>query len=120
MKIWLILVLFLACMFLDGIIFPGLFGFRESFLTIIFIVIMVLYNKAEFQSLIIGLVFFGLTEFYWGLKSGTLILPLLISAGAFLLLNSFFNFRSRVLMIISGLIVFVLFWISSVLVTKIL
>ncbi len=75
----LIVVLFLAAMFLDGIIFPGLFGFRESFLTIIFLIVMLLYYEADLEGVVLGVAFSGLAEFYWGLKLGTLILPLLAS-----------------------------------------
>jgi len=120
MKTWLIIILFLAAMFFDGIIFPGLFGFREGFLTIIFLVIMLLYYEADFKGLVLGVVFSGLAEFYWGLKLGTLILPLLASAGMFFLLNRFFNIRSRILMIFSGVIMFIIFWATSVLVSKII
>lgn len=120
MNKWLISVLFLAVIFFDGIIFPAFFGFGESFLTIIFLIMMILYYKADFHVLIIGVVFCGLAEFYWGLKLGVLILPLLISAGTFFLLNNFFNFRSRILVIFSGAIMFFIFWIFSVLINKIL
>lgn len=120
MKTWLVVVLFLASMFLDGIIFPALFGFRESFLTIIFLVVMLLYYEVNFEGLILGVAFSGLAEFYWGLKLGALILPLLASAGVFFLLNSFFNIRSRVLMILSGVVMFIVFWEASILVSKIL
>ncbi len=120
MRSWLIIILFLAGIFLDGIIFPALFGFRESFLTAIFIVIMLLYYEVSLQGLVLGVVLSSLAEFYWGLKLGTLILPLLASAGAFFLLNRFFNIRSKLLMILSGVIMFVVFWEASVLIAKIL
>ena len=120
MSKWLIAVLFLAAMFLDGIILPGFFGFRESFLTVIFLVAVLLYYETNLQGLVLGVALSGLAEFYWGLKLGTLILPLLASAGAFFLLNRFFNIRGRVLMIFSGVIMFVVFWVTSVLVSKII
>ena len=120
MKIWLIIVLFLTAIFLDGIIFPVFFGFRESFLTIIFIVAILLYHEAGLKGLFLGTLLSGLTEFYWGLKPGILMLSLLMSAGAFILLNKFFNVRSKVLMVFSGVIMFVVFWGTSILVNKIL
>lgn len=120
MKTWLVVVLFLAAMFLDGIIFPAFFGFRESFLTIIFLVGVLLYYKTEFQGLILGVSLSALAEFYWGLKLGTLMLPFLASAGVFFLLNKFFNIRSGGFMVISGVIMLIIFWETSILVTKIL
>lgn len=120
MNKWLIIILFLTGMFFDGVIFPALFGFRESFLTIIFLVIMLLYYEVNFQSLIFGVILSGLAEFYWGLRFGILVLPLLASAGSFFLLNKFFNIRSRVIMIISGVIMLLVFWEISILVVKIL
>ena len=119
MSKWLIVILFLAVMFLDGIIIPGLFGLRESFLTILFIVAMLLYCKAEPQALIIGVALSAWAEFYWGLKLGALMLSFLASAGAFFLLNKFFNIRSRVFIAISGVIMFIVFWETSVLISKI-
>ena len=113
-------IAFLAGIFLDGIIFPAFLGFRESFLTIIFLVVIILYHEVSLTSLVIGVVLSALAEFYWGLKLGTLILPLLASAGAFSLLNKFFNVKSRVLMIFSGVIMFIIFWWTSIIVTKIL
>lgn len=120
MKTWLVVVLFLASIFLDGIIFPALFGFRESFLTIIFLVVMLLYYKVNHKGLFLGVAFSGLAEFYWGLKLGALMLPLLASAGSFFLLSSFFNIRSRVSMILSGVVMFIVFWEISILISKIL
>ena len=120
MKTWLVAVLFLAGIFLDGIIFPAFFGFRESFLTVVFLVIMLLYYGTGLRGLVSGVVFSGSAEFYWGLKLGTLILPLLASAGVFFLLNKFFNVRSGVLMILSGMIMFIVFWEISILISKIL
>ena len=86
----------------------------------VFLVIMLLYYEADFKGLVLGVVFSGLAEFYWGLKLGALILPLLASAGMFFLLNRFFNIRSRILMIFSGVIMFIIFWATSVLVSKII
>lgn len=120
MSKWLVAVLFLAVMFLDGIIFPALFGFRESFLTEIFLVVMLVYYKSDFWGLVLGVVLSGTAEFYWGLKLGTLVLPLLVSAGVFFLLNKFLNVRNRVLMVISGVVMFIVFWETSILVAKIL
>lgn len=107
-------------MFLDGIIFPALFGFRESFLTIIFLIAMLLYLEVDLRSLILGMVFSRFAEFYWGLKLGILMLPLLASVGAFFLLNRFFNIRSKVLVVLLGVIMLIVFWETSVLITKIL
>ncbi|GEM_PF-5556427 len=120
MKIWLTVVLFLVTMLLDGIIFPALFGFKESFLTVIFIVAMFLYQKADFQSLVLGVALSGLAEFYWGLKFGTLVGSLLASAGAFFLLNKFFNIRGRAMTTLFGIIMFIVFWETSILINKIL
>jgi len=116
----LIVILFLAAMFLDGIIFPALFGFRESFLTVILLIIALLYYEINLQNLVLSMALSGWAEFYWGLKLGTLILPLLASVGALFLLNRFFNIKSGILMILSGVIMLIVFWETSILATKIL
>lgn len=120
MNKWLIIVLFFVVMFFDGIILPALFGFRESSLTAIFIIAILVYYEFDFQLLIIGIALFGLTELYWGLKMGTLMLSLLASAGVFFLLAIFFNIKSRFLMIVSGVIVLIVFWETSILISKII
>lgn len=120
MSRFLIVGLFLVTMFLDGIIFPALFGFREGFLTILFVIVLLLSHEINPSRVVLAVVFAGVAEFYWGLMLGTLVLPLLVSIGAFLLLNTFFNIRSRIFMIISGVIMFIVFWGSSILIIKIL
>ena len=85
-----------------------------------FIVFILLYYEAGFKGLILGTVFSGLAEFYWGLKMGALILPMFASAGAFLLVTKFFNIRSKIFMTISGVIMFVVFWETSVFLSRIL
>lgn len=119
-KTCLIAVLFLVSMFFDGVIFPTLFGFRESFLTNIFFIVILLYYKASLQGLVLGIIFSGSAEFYWGLELGTLILPLLASVGIFFLLDSVLNIRSKALMILSGTIMFAVFWETSILISKII
>ena len=116
----LIILLFLAVVFVDGIVSPALFGFRESFLTIIFLVVVLLYCEINIQGLIFGIILSGIAEFYWGLKLGTLMLPLLASVGALFLLNSFFNIRNKVFMILTGAILFIVFWETSVLISRII
>ncbi len=120
MRIGLIIILFFMSLFFDGIIFPAFFNFTESFLTIIFVVAMLLFCGTNVRGLALGMVFSGLAEFYWGLKLGVLVLPLLVSAGIFFLLDSFFDIKSGILIILSGVIVFVAFWESSILISKIL
>ena len=107
-------------MFLDGVILPALFGFREGFLTVLFIIVLLLCREVSLPNVALAIVFAGIAEFYWGLRLGILILPLLVSVGAFFLLNTFFNIRSRVFMTISGAIMFIVFWWSSALIVKIL
>lgn len=120
MRRWFVIILFLAGMFFDSIIFPAIFGFRESFLTIIFLVFMFLYDEVDFLGLVLLLALSGFAEFYWGLKMGILMLPLLASIGVLFLLNKFFRIRSRVLMIISGVVMFIVFWEMSILISRIL
>jgi len=120
MSKWLFGLLFLAALFFDGIISPALFGFRESFLTIIFLIVMLLSFEVNPRSLVTGVILSGVAAFYWGLKPGVLIFPLLASAGVLFLLNSFLNIKSKALMILSGGVMFIVFWGASVLIAKII
>lgn len=120
MRTWLIVVLFLGALLLDGMILPGLFGFKESFLTIFFIIFILLYHELSLRSLIIGTLLSAAAEFYWGLKTSILILPLFASAGVYFLLNSFFNTRNKVFLVVLGAVMFVVFWEASVLISKII
>jgi len=117
---WLIFTLFLAVMLFDGIIFPAFFGLREGFLTIIFLVAILLFCEINTQGLIFGVILSGLAEFYWGLRLGVLILPFLVSVGVLFLLNLFFNIRNKIFMIFSGLVLFIVFWETSVLISRII
>ncbi len=119
MRIWLITIIFLASVFLDGIILPAFFGFREGFLSIIFLITMLVYYEADLKSFILGILFSGTLEFYWGLKPGALILPLFAAAGIFMLLNKFFNVHSKGFIIFSGLVMFLVFWTAAVYINKI-
>ena len=119
MSKWLISVLFFVVMFFEGMIFPSIFGFREGFLTVVFLVAILLYYKVDFWSLILGTVISMFTEFCWGLKFGVLALPLLASVGTFFLLNKFFSIKGAVLMTISGATMLVVFWWSSIFINKV-
>ena len=57
---WLIFTLFLAVMLFDGIIFPAFFGLREGFLTIIFLVAILLFCEINTQGLIFGIILSGI------------------------------------------------------------
>ena len=116
----LIVGLFLTGMFFDGIVFPALFGFRESFLTIVFIITTLLYYGINLHGMVIGVILSAAAEFYWGLRLGTLVLGFLASAGMLSLLNSFLNIRSKIFMFFSGVIAIIVFWTVSLFVAKVL
>lgn len=115
----MIVIFFLMSMFFDGIILPAFFGIRSGFLTIIFLVALVLCCRVNFRSLVTGIIFSGLAEFYWGLKLGTLMLSFLAIAGLFVLLNTFFSIKNKVLMIFSGAIMLAVFWEVSIFLNRI-
>ena len=114
----MIIILFLASMLFDGIILPAIFGIREGFLTIIFLITLILYYRANLRSVVAGVVFSGIAEFYWGLRLGILILPLLTVTGLFILLDTFINIKNKILIIFSGTIMFAVFWEVSILLNK--
>lgn len=119
MKTWFVAVLFLGLVIVDGVILPAVFGFREGFLSIAFLVFILLYI-GDARGLVLSLIFSAFLEFYWSLSFGSLILPCLISFGLLIFLNNVFYTKNRILRVLLGVIIFVCFWGSSVLVNKIL
>ncbi len=102
--------LFFATIILDGIFLPGIFGIKESFLTIVFIVALLFFQETDLSSLVFGTLLSGSAEFYWGLSFGVLMIPFLFSAGILALLKQFLNVRGFIMKAVSFITILFIFW----------
>ena len=72
--------IFIIVMIMDVLILPAFFGLRESFLTLLILIVPILYIGSTGQSVAYGLFFAFIYEFLRGLDLGTLVLPFLLTA----------------------------------------
>lgn len=89
-KIWILLI-FLASFFFDGLVAPAFIGFRESFLSFIFIVALFVYFGVDGLSVFYSIFFSLFLEFGLGLRFGVVLLPILIVAGILFFINYYFD-----------------------------
>jgi len=89
-KIWILLI-FLASFFFDGLIAPAVIGFRESFLSFIFIVALFVYFGIDGLLVFYSVLFSLFLEFGLDLRFGVVLLPILIVAIVLFLANSYFD-----------------------------
>ena len=73
-------IIFIVVLVLDGLVLPAFFGFRESFLSLLVMVIPLLYLGSTRRSVTCGLVFALIYESLRGLELGALVLPFLLTA----------------------------------------
>jgi|SRR3989344_5382191 len=113
MKNLIIIALFIASVFVDGIFLPALFGLRESFLFFIFLIFLLSGREIETRSIVFGLIFSSIVEFYFGVGVGTLVLPFLVATFFLMVLKKFLNVRSTLPAVIFGAFALLVFWKTS-------
>lgn len=72
-------IIFLAALIIDGLILPALLGFRESFLSLLVLIVLVLYLGPGKRSVVYGLFFAVILESFRGFGFGTLAAPFLLT-----------------------------------------
>lgn len=88
-----IFLIFLAVLVLDGLILPALFGFRDSFLSLIILILPMLYFGTEKRYIFFGMFSAVILETFRGLNFGSLALPFLFTALLICLAQLFFDTR---------------------------
>lgn len=117
MKIFLISLMFFISLVLDGLVFPALFGFKESFLTIIFLVSLLLYWGVNTFTIGYGVSAALVFELSRGLSPGSIILPFTMLGVFYYVLSIFLNIKANSF---SGFLLLGIFSILTVLTARIL
>ncbi|MBI3274273.1 MAG: hypothetical protein HYZ69_03960 [Candidatus Colwellbacteria bacterium] len=86
-------LIFLGVIVADWFILPALFGFRDSFLSLIILILPVLYFGAEKRYILCGLFFSLVLEMFRGLNLGSLTLAFLFTAVLIYLFQTFLDVR---------------------------
>src|SRR3989344_3643683 len=86
-------LIFIAVLFLDGLVFPAFFGLRGSFLSLLVIVVPLLYMGPTKQYIIYGLFFSFVYESFRGLNFGDLMLPFLFIVMVTYLVQRIFDIK---------------------------
>src|SRR3989338_7926088 len=88
------LVLVFAVVFLaDGVLLPGMFGFREGLLTSVFLLAMLLNWGSAAPVVWTGSAIALFLEFFWKLGPGSLVLMFLGAALIFFFISSLFTVK---------------------------
>ena len=85
--------IFLMVLIVDGIILPAFFGFRESLLSLLILVMPALYFGVVKRYLVYGLFFSVALEFFKGLEFGSLAAPFLFTAAVIYLMQRFLDVK---------------------------
>ena len=86
-------LIFIAALLLDGLILPAFFGFRNSFLSLLILIVPILYFGSIKQSIVYGLAFAFISESLRGLGLGDLAIPFLFTAVVIYLIQRFLDIR---------------------------
>lgn len=84
---------FLVALFFDGLILPAFFGLRESFLSMLVLIVFILYLGPTQQFIIYGFAFALISESLRGLSVGDLAIPFLFTAAAIYLTQRFLDIK---------------------------
>jgi hypothetical protein len=86
-------LIFIAALLFDGLILPAFFGFRNSFLSLLILIVPILYIGSTRQSIVYGLAFSFISESLRGLDLGDLAIPFLFTAVVIYLTQPFLDIR---------------------------
>jgi len=85
--------IFLGALIMDGIIFPTFFGFKESFLSLLILIMPILYLGPAKQYLVSGTLFSFILELLKGLNFGALIIPFLFTVFLIFVVQKFLDIK---------------------------
>lgn len=88
-----LVIMFFAALVFDGLVLPAFFGFRESFLFLLFLMVPILYIGPAARSVSLGLFFAFISESLRGLELGSLALPFLFTVVIIYLTQRFLDIK---------------------------
>ena len=86
-------IIFIAALVLDGSILPAFFGLRESFLSLLILVIPVLYMGSSGRLIAYGIIFAFISESWRGLNFGDMAIPFLFTTAVINLTQRFLDIK---------------------------
>ena len=88
-----LILVFIVIFLIDGLVVPGVFGFRESIITTIFLFAMILNWGASASVLWLGSGFSLFLEFFWRIQPSSLSLLFLVAALLYFFISSAFSVK---------------------------
>src|SRR3990167_3374548 len=86
-------IIFLVVLVLDGLVLPAFFGLRNSFLSLLFLIVPILYMGPKRQYVACGLFFSVILEMSKGISLGGLALPFLFTSVVIYLTQRFLDIQ---------------------------
>lgn len=86
-------IMFAVVTTLDGLVLPAFLGFKESFLSILILVLTVLYLGCTKQNVVYGSIFSVVLESFKGLTVGTLAIPFLLTMALIYFIQRFVDIK---------------------------
>lgn len=93
MVVFKLSLIFIAALMLDGLILPAFFGLRESFLSLLVLIVPILYMGLTKHFIVYGLFFAFISESLRGLELGNLAIPFLFTAIVIYLAQRFLDIK---------------------------
>lgn len=91
--LWLSII-FVVSLFVGEVLMPAFLGAFDNYLIFIFLLAGLIYFNSQRNFFVIGLVFSFITEWSFGFRFGTLILPFVLCAIILYALSNFFDLVS--------------------------
>lgn len=86
-------IVFLAALIVDGLIFPALFNFKNSLLSLLILIVTILYLGPRARYVVYGALFSVISEIFKGLNFGTLSAPFLLTVVVIYLAQMFLDIK---------------------------
>ncbi|OGN08907.1 MAG: hypothetical protein A3J46_02505 [Candidatus Yanofskybacteria bacterium RIFCSPHIGHO2_02_FULL_41_11] len=86
-------LVFVTALFLDGFMLPALFGFRESLLSFVTLIVFMLYTSPLKLNIAYGLFFSIISEVLKGISFGEITIPLLLTTCVIYLTHGFLDIK---------------------------
>ena len=93
MVIFKLSLIFIAVLLFDGLVLPAFFGFRESFLSVLVLIMPILYLGLTKNYVFFGLFFSFILESFRGLNFGVLTIPFLFTVLVIFLIHRFLSIQ---------------------------
>jgi hypothetical protein len=105
-----IVLVFAATLLLDGLLLPGMFGFRDGILVLVFLMALMLNWGVHAPVLWLGSGISLFLEFFWKLTPGSLMILFLSAALLYYFISSLFKIKRYAMALILSFGLGLVFW----------